>query len=391
MPARFEWRFLTVLCPALLVACGETVGPMPAEPGEPLPSLGNRETARFLTGQALFQRQFTPEEGLGPTFNDDSCLSCHDLPESGGAGFEHVPMATRWIEEEERCDLLEDEGGPLVRSRTTPLLANALDDQAMERRGFPPSATQRAQMTGPALFGLGLVDAIPDTNILRHADNGGRPARTPEGELGRFGRMAEHASLLDFVAAALIQEMGITTPFHPEELNVDGEPLPPGVDPASNPELGREEVEVLTDYVRFLAPPERDMPDDPAELAQVRQGEEVFEEIGCAGCHVPEMSTGPSEVPALDERPVPLYSDLLLHDLGPEMEGVCGTDASPTEWRTAILMGLRFRMGLMNDDRAQSLERAIELHGGDAEPMRDAYEALPPDERQSLLRFLETL
>lgn len=367
-----------------------------AEPGEPLPGLPQAELRRFHSGQALFARQFTPEDGLGPTFNENACMACHDIPTSGGVGVEPVVMATRWLPVEERCDTLESEGGPLLRRRTTSALQAALARKGLNRQSLPPSATASTQLTGPALYGLGLVEAIPEATILsRHDpdDEGttGRPGRNPDGKLGRFGIKADRASLVEFVADALLTEMGLTSPYRPEELSVDGASLPPGVDPVPNPEITEEEVALLAEYIRYLAPPPRLIPEDADSRAKVARGEQLFQTVGCATCHVPEMVTGPSQVEALDRRPVPLYSDLLLHDLGPGTASICSPRAGPSEWRTAILMGLRFRMELLHDGRAARLEQAIQLHGGSAAKVREAYFRLDLVEQEAVLAFLRTL
>jgi len=370
-----------------------------APPGEPLPGLTVDELQRFRQGEAIFRREFTAQEGLGPLFNDNSCFSCHDTPTSGGGGVDPVTLASRWIEEKGRCRLPGPKGGAVVQQRMTPALAEALNELGIRHTGAPPWTTEVVEMLGPTLYGMGLIDGIPDEEILARADpenrseHGatGRVGRTPDGRPGRFGRKATHPDLRSFTAGALLGEMGITTPAHPDEIPLHDRPLPPGVDPAPDPEMTDREVDLLTDYVRFLAAPPRALPDDPLELARVDRGEGLFVEVGCARCHVPEMTTGPSEISALDRVPVPLYSDLLLHDLGPEMAGICGPDATPSEWRTAILMGLRFRSELLHDGRAVRLEQAIALHGGEAAAARAAFQALSLLEQQALLAFLRTL
>lgn len=384
---------------AAAVGCGEPSPPITAPPGEPLPGLTTQELQRFQQGQALFMREFAPEEGLGPLFNDNSCFSCHDTPTSGGTGVDPVTLVSRWIEDEARCELPGPDGNALVQQRMTPALAQALDEEGMTRSAVPPWATDVVEMIGPPLYGMGLVDAIPDEQIHARAASGirpesatpGRVATTIEGRPGRFGRKATHADLRSFTAGALLGEMGITTSSHPDEVPLHDRPLPEGVDPTADPEMTDREVEILTDYVRFLAAPPRVLPDDPDELARVNRGERLFDRVGCAGCHVPEMTTGTSEVAALDRVPVPLYSDLLLHDLGPEMASICSYDAGPSEWRTAMLMGLRFRTQLLHDGRAVRLEQAISFHGGEAATVRSAFHALEPSEREALLAFLRTL
>lgn len=345
------------------------------------------EVARFRDGAALFQRGFTPEQGLGPLFNQDRCSSCHDLPVAGGMGAENEVKATRF-EPPATCDLLESQGGDNIQQQATPLLRAT----GLEREALPAAANGYARLTSPTLFGLGLVDAIPIEAILAHADPddadgdgiSGRAGRTGDGRPGRFGQKADVATLVEFVAIALRTEMGLTTPDHPAEETVNGRPLPPGADPAPDPEVDEATLRLLADFVRFLAPPAPARPSSVAGRDSVRRGERIFNELGCPGCHVPALRTGRGER-------VRLYSDLLLHDMGPALADICAPGATPSELRTARLAGLRFRVALLHDGRASSFQEAIMLHGGEAERARDAFARLTPREQAYLLRFLSSL
>lgn len=397
---RFSSTFCIFACCTSIatVACDEVPTEVARAPGQPLPGLGEAELARFYAGKALFEHEFTPKEGLGPVFNAPMCSSCHDLPTSGGTGVEKTTVATRWIAEEGRCDLLEDEGGRVLRFRTTAYLQEVLRDQGIERRLFPPSATEIVEMAAPMLYGLGLIDAIPKMAILSQArqpvnDDGirGRTGTTPDGRLGRFGRKADHATLLEFVANALVLELGITSQYHHDEGSLDGMPLPHSGNLIPGPELDSAAVALLTDYIRFLAPPARRLPVDSKEMDRALAGERVFHQIGCASCHVPQLTTGPSETSALHQKPVHLYSDLLLHDLGPQMASVCGHAAGPSEWRTAMLMGVGNRLRLLHDGRSSQLEEAILFHGGDAASSRKSFMELTAEKKLALQAFLRTL
>jgi len=374
-------------------ACAYAGDDVAREAGEALPGLTEAEMGRFLLGKAIFDRQTTPEEGLGPLFNQDRCSSCHDLPVSGGSGVELVVKATRW--ENGVCDLLVDEGGDNLQQRATPL-AVAL---GVTREVTPPSANGHAQVTGPALFGLGLVEGIPDDEILSREDPddadgdgiSGRAGRTADGRVGRFGRKLEFATVLDFTEGALRAEMGITTPMHPMEETVNGVPVPPEADPVADPEIDERGLGVLTDFMRFLAPPARQEIASAAARDSVAQGEGLFEEIGCVSCHVPSMQTGPSDTPALDRKTVYLYSDMLLHDMGPQRGDVCGLNASPSEYRTSRLMGVRLQANYLHDGRANGLRLAVMFHGGEAAAARNAFLNLGSEGRAMLLRFLASL
>ena len=123
----------------------------------------------------------------------------------------------------------------------------------------------------------------------------------------------------------------------------------------------------------------------------MRRGEHVFEAVGCESCHTPVMVTGPSNSPALNNVAFRIYSDLLLHDMGQEMADICNVGASPSEWRTARLVGLGLRSEFMHNGRAQRLSDAIRLHGGEGAASRAAFEALDQSDREALLTFLRTL
>lgn len=147
-------------------------------------------------------------------------------------------------------------------------------------------------------------------------------------------------------------------------------------------------------YVRLLKPPARGN-----ETAEVLRGEQLFDEIGCASCHVPMMRTGTSGIPELSEVDAHLYSDLLLHDMGPGLaDNRPDGDADGSEWRTPPLWGTRLVGDFLNgeefylhDGRARSVSEAIGEHGGEAQGSSDAYTGLSTDDRQALIAFVESL
>jgi CxxC motif-containing protein (DUF1111 family) len=251
-------------------------------------------------------------------------------------------------------------------------------------------------MDGPALYGLGLLEAIPDETILAREDPddadgdgiSGRASRLPDGRLGRLGAKAYRATIFDLTEGAFRRSLGLTTPSFPDEETAGGVPVPPEADPVPDPELTDETLLLVSDYIRFLAPPLPREPLSAAEADTLKLGEEVFNSIGCPSCHVPSLRTGPNEVKALDRKTVHLYSDLLLHDLAPERPTICGPTATPSEVRTARLMGIRFRTSYMHDSRAPNINRAILLHGGEASMARARYEALSGEAQQALVMFV---
>jgi CxxC motif-containing protein (DUF1111 family) len=266
------------------------------------------------------------------------------------------------------------------------------------------------------------LEAIPAETILQRADPDDRDrdgisgvanhAFNPESrreEIGRFGWKAHGPTLRLFAGDAYLNEMGITSPTFPEENRPQGQPIPyewdarPEVD--GHLEDDGEGVDNFVHFMQFLAPlspvsvPSRDTSGPgrspffrgPTVLT-VAQGAALFREIGCASCHVPALTTGDHAVAALRRQPVPLYSDLLLHDMGPALaDGIEAGVASGSEWRTTPLWGLSRKRFLLHDGRARTIPDAIVLHGGEATAARNRFLRLSQRERSVLLAFLGTL
>lgn len=364
--------------------------PPPARLGDPVSGLTAGELDRFEKGREVFERTFTAETGLGPLFNADACGECHEGPVTGGSGDE-VELHVTSLRPDGFCDPLIQKGGPVIQQAVTPALKAAL---GIESEPVPGEATARAARSTPDIFGFGLLDAVPDRAILALADPGdrdgngisGRPNRFVDGRLGRFGRKAFVPTLAEFNQGAFVIEQGITNPALPTEETVAGEPIPAGVDPLPEPELSERDMKLADDFVRFLAP--------PAPLPLDREGERgriIFGTIGCAGCHVPSLRTGANPVRALSYRTVHAHTDLLLHDMGAERADICLGEASPSEFRTEPLMGLRLMTSFLHDGKAKTIEEAIQLHGGEAAGSRRRFEKLSPERRAAVLRFLKSL
>lgn len=386
----------------LPVGCSKLLPTQPA-PGErfdqPLDGLSNGELGDFQLGQVQFRRAFTIREGLGPVFNSASCISCH----SGDGRGSTENILVRFSR---GTDLIPSEGGPQLQDKAIP-------GAEPERL---PAGVDVSRRLPPPVAGIGLIEAISDSSILSHADPGdadadgisGRPnyvaaasyvpADEPGGgvglKVGRFGRKAQVPALLQQVVEAYHQDMGITSSYHPiENTNPLATRVVPGLDQAADPEVEDNEVRVVTQYVRELAPPK---PGDWTDRR--RRGEAVFQTVRCAGCHVPTLHTGPHEIDALANRDVTLYSDLLLHDLGPDdADNRPDGDADGLEWRTTPLWGMRIqrefldgRLLLLHDGRAHSVDEAVREHGGEAAAVRAAYLALSADDRAALLDFVES-
>ena len=368
--------------------------PPQPQPGEPLANLTPAQRAQFEDGKKVFQRVFEPKNGLGPLFNSVSCAECHESPAVGGVGDEIEIHATRFTAPNS-CDPLFQHGGPVIQQDATPLL-RAL---GILKEQVPPEATAQARRSTPPVFGFGLVDAIPEAAILLREDpndaNGdgirGRANRTIDGRVGRFGRKAAVAALFDFNAGAFPQEMGVTTPLSPVEETVNDKPSPPEADPAPDPEITVEDIAKVTDFTRFLAPPPRQSFTNFLDQALAKHGQELFAQLKCAACHTPKLTTGPSDIKALNRKPVALYSDLLVHEMGPGLADICLEQARPSEFRTELLMGLRFREHFLHDGSAKTVQDAIERHGGEAQQSRDKFKALDDHDKKALLKFLQTI
>ena len=398
---------LLLLGQSLALGCGDAGSPAPTaptarpeqadaaspaarRPGEPLYGLTADQRALFERGRLVFDRTFDQATGLGPLFNATSCGECHEDPASGGNGDE-VETQVAAVLSDGTCDPFTSSGGPVIQQHATQLLQDS--PLHLTSEPIPPTAPV-AHRVSPNIFGFGLLDAVPDETILALADPedrdgdgiSGRPNRTPDGRIGRFSRKAATATLLEFNAGAFRNELGVTNPLFPIEGTVGPWPIPPGVDPVLDPEIDQDALSAADAFVRFLAPPA------PLVLTkQARDGQEIFSRIQCTGCHVPRLTTGESPIPAMRHRQVTAYTDLLLHDMGPAMADICMQLASPSEFRTQPLMGLRLQPRFLHDGRAETVEQAIEDHGGEAARARDGFLGLPEAERAALVAFLKSL
>ena len=363
--------------------------------GDPLRGLTTNQLAQFAAGKVAFQRVFTPQDGLGPLFNQNSCAQCHEDPVVGGVGDELEIHATKFSPPA-NCDSLLAEDGPVFETQATPLLqAHGITNDPV-----PPDATAVGHRTPTSLFGFGLLDAIPDAAILANQTNQaargghthGHVNRTIDGRVGRFGHKADTATLFDFNVGAYHGEMGITSALEPVEKSVDGTPVPPDTILGPEPNISLEEISNTTAFVQFLAPPPPQIFTNYQDQVLARRGKQLFAELHCAVCHVPEMKTGPNPVSALNYKIVALYSDLLVHDMGTNLADICLQQAGPSEFRTTPLMGLRFHVdGLLHDASATNAQQAIERHGGEAQKAADEFKALNDYDKKALLKFLDSI
>lgn len=398
----------------------------------PAANLSPEELAAHLEGDLAFEAVFvsppaTINPGLGPLFNNSACARCHlrdgrGLP-AAGEGPLGSPLLVR---------VSVDEGQPAVPGGSVPVegLGTQLQDHAIfgstpeaqvellwdevagvygdgapyslrrPRLGITlagdlPLSTevQLSARIPPPVFGLGLLEAVPDDTLLALADpededgNGisGRANEVWDEErreprLGRFGWKANEPTLLQQAAHAYANDMGVTSPMVPD---ADG-----------GHEIEIDSVRSAAFYTQSLAVPARATLDDE----DVQRGEALFSAIGCGACHVETLDTGEHELAALERQRIHPYTDLLLHDVGFELaDGRPDFLASGTEWRTSPLWGIGLvhtvlpYAGLLHDGRARTVSEAILWHGGEAERAKERFRTMGARERAALLAFLESL
>lgn len=376
-------------------------------PGGPLPGLTADERAAFERGRAQFLRRFKPSEGLGPFYNATSCESCHSAPTVGGSAqvYRNFYLAM-WHNGTTNVAL------PGLPSAVVPAFG-ATDTFTLVggRTVIPPDVggapTIVAQRNALPLFGTGLFEFVSDATILGHADpedldGDGISGRfnTDNGAIGRFGVKAQSNNVELFTRAPLRNQLGITTdPFLGSGgivslgmAQVSTDPNAPTTDNdgIADPEFAHDDLGDLIAFTRFLAPPE---PITPLSAAATR-GETLFETIGCAKCHVPELATsrfGSARA----------FTDLLLHEMGEDLAdnlafgrpqaSTLSLPVTTKEFRTQPLWGVSMHGPFLHDGRAETLREAIELHGGEATASRDAFLALDAVSQADVIEFLEHL
>ena len=349
---------------------------------------------RFNDGKDEFVSVESVEEGVGPVFNDVSCASCHSVAAVGGGS---AILETRFgtTGPDGLFDPLSQLGGSLIQKEG---IGAAADCEYLSEI-VPQEATIVADRRTTPLFGLGLVDAVPDATFWAIAQE---EACDPDGiagvvsvvanistgqnAVGKFGWKGQNPSLFQFAGDAYINEMGITNPQFPNENCPQGDCGALSCNPAPGLNDEGPGVQAFADFMTFLAPPPR----GPIN-AQAGLGELVFRGIGCAGCHRTEIRTGPNPVAALHKVRFHPYSDFLLHDMGALGDGVTQNLATGQLMRTAPLWGARKLTTFLHDGRAATFEAAILAHAGQAKKARDRYASLPAYKKTWLTAFLNSL
>ncbi len=384
----------------------------------------------FAAGRDLFEHQWTVNDpltsgdGIGPVFNARSCVECHSQGGGGGGGAvannvtvygltgasvvaaAKIPrigvVHTHAIAPEFQETLHQVH--PAMPAKASIPLATLVNSP----RSVVPSGVTVTQRNTPALFGDGLLDAIPEdalhaeqrrnsavgrmVGLSRAVDPAirGRVARLADGRIGRFGWKGEFATLDEFVRAACANELGLSNPSKPQAIS-----MARSVAASPKVDLSDAQCVLIGDYLRGLPAPIRSVPGDEHHRAQVEAGAASFEAIGCADCHTPNLGTIAG-----------FYSNLLLHDMGTELASSTGYYGEPpaapsegsgtpppvaNEWRTPPLWGVADSAPYLHDGRAATLADAILAHKGESVGVIARYGELKPSEQDAIVAFLGTL
>ncbi len=356
----------------------DPVIPGVGEPGGPERALTAAEEARFIVGLQLFDHDFVLSEGLGtPEMNADSCRACHQDPAIGGAGGLELNVSRFGFDHGGAGPFEDVAGGQGLSKFRPPTIDGREEYNAVEADVFEQRQT-------PSIFGAGLVDGISDSEILSNADPADLDSDGISGEarmidvgggateVGRFGWKAQIPHLRDFINDAMAGECGITTPD-----NGRGFALVSDGDAVADPEFSDAQIDDMLFYMSLLAAPRRKNPTDPGVL----RGEIIFDNVGCTDCHIPTLMGA--------SGPVPLYSDLLVHDImGPDFRGMSEPGAPSGSFQTKPLWGVSETAPYMHDGRAETIQHAILAHDGEGKAAKVAYQALPALEKRALVGFV---
>jgi CxxC motif-containing protein (DUF1111 family) len=361
----------------------------------------------------------TPETGLGPLYNAVSCLDCHQNIAAGGAsqvmelraGHDDGGRSSSFERRKDRGDTNGSTGTFVAATANmangTPITERSLINQratcadAQERLSSADGV--HATRLSLSTLGDGFVEAVPDTTLMAiAAKNHGEAIQVPVLEvpgnvtgIGRFGWKDQHASLLSFSGDAYVNEMGVTNALFPEEVTTVCQP--PGMAEPNDPGAATDDIHQFATFMRATKVPPR----GPITTA-VQLGQGIFEQIGCAGCHIEAMVTAPTGttihggafvIPAaLGNHTFHPFGDFLLHDIGTGDSIVQNGPAdTANKVRTAPLWGLRTRSQLMHDGQSASYSDAILRHHNEAADEAARFNRLNPAEKTMLYQFLGSL
>jgi CxxC motif-containing protein (DUF1111 family) len=402
----------------------------------PAPNLSAKSLDEHLVGDLNFEQNFVKapslvNSGLGPLFNNVSCINCHvsdgrGRPPLGSEDLETmlIRISVAGTDQHGGPNPVPGFGGQLqIKSIfgykpegniiiTYSEIAGTYPDGThyslrkpnYNLTGQIPTSINISPRVAPSVFGLGLLEAIDEIDILTLADENdldednisGKPnyvwdVQTQSTALGKFGWKANTPNLLQQSAAAYVNDMGITNPMFQMESchnNAECDTLD------DDPEITDKILKSVEFYVQTLAVPARRDFDD----IDVLTGKELFNQVECATCHVAEFKTGNHKIAELSQQRIFPYSDLLLHDMGDDLsDNRSDFHATGNEWRTTPLWGLGLinivngHTNLLHDGRARNIEEAILWHGGESQKSKEKYMSLSKDKREKILKFLNSL
>lgn len=404
------------------------------------PSISPRLRSHFQSGNSFFKQNWVAapasteaRAGLGPLFNARSCSSCHLKDGRGSPDFRNglllklmVPHDNGFVPSTPYGGQFQDQSTHMAsvekvlpegrveiiwhsQSFTYP------DGNLIELRhpeyvfydlayGELEEDIKVSARLAPQVIGLGLIEAIPSDDLFaeeerqkKDPDVSGRVVRLSSGKLGRFGWRADQPDLRHQSAAAFRNDMGLSNSIFPDEnCEAHQDACRKNAHTKQPFEVDEKILDRIETYLRYLAVPNRRL------SAESLAGEEVFNELKCQTCHRPSWTTGTGEniEEAIRDQQIYPYTDLLLHDMGPELADQFSSESDLDvfrEWRTPPLWGIGLvqeinpSAGFLHDGRARSLEEAILWHGGEASASKNKFTHLPEDKRQLLLQFLKSL
>lgn len=406
----------------------------------PAPNLSGSKLDFHLDGDFQFETVFVTapapvNSGVGPIFNNSSCIGCH--PKDGrapfpddinslsgfflrasmpGFGENSAPIPVPGFGEQIQNQAIfgyEPEGKFHVSY--TPIVETFADGTQVTLQkptyslidtyiSFPAGAQLSPRLASP-VFGLGLLEAIPEYYILANEDINDTDGdgisgkanyvfdhRSNSVQLGRFGWKANTASIMEQCAGAYVHDMGVTNPLFPFETGYGQSNGSDGL--GDDPEISQALLDEITFYCQTLGVPAPRNLDDEG----VKRGAALFEQLQCAKCHIPKMVSGDFPVAEVANQTFYPYTDMLLHDMG---EGLADNRsdflANEREWRTRPLWGIGLTQvvnghtDFLHDGRAKNITEAILWHGGEAEASKEEFKNLSASEREDLLKFINSL
>jgi CxxC motif-containing protein (DUF1111 family) len=400
----------------------------------------------FQNGLDRFQEQESVSvpgggaNGLGPTFNSDSCVSCHSQPSPGGTSpsvsaypfVGHNPQFTvgQVMGGSNRVPFFVLPDGPVREARFKSdsgvhdlfTIAGRTDMPAPNRCSMSQPNFEAENDKGnlsfripTPVFGAGMIENISDDTIMANLAASantqlgiaGVPNRSGnDGTITRFGWKAQNKSLVMFAGEAYNVEMGVTNELFPSERGYPTAPVPAGCLINPTPEDGTNfastgptavlsDISAFANFMRLL--------DQPVPActgagcsAPIQAGRATFSSIGCANCHTPSLRTAPSGIAGgLSQVRANLFSDLALHHMGTGLaDGITQGNAGPDQFRTSPLWGVGQRAFFLHDGRTSNLVEAILAHqgqGSEANQVVNNFQGLSRQAKQNLILFLRSL